>query len=137
MRKFLVLILLSFLGIGNIRAQESVIDSVWQPMYRDTGVASYYASKLEGRRTANGEHYHKKQFTAAHRTLPFGTLLKVTNPKNHKWVIVRVNDRGPYNKKRIVDLSYRAAKHLGLTKGGGLAKVYIEEVPRIASPPKE
>lgn len=106
-------------------------------MYRDTGIASYYAHKFEGKRTANGERYRKKEFTAAHRTLPFGTLLKVTNPKNHKWVIVRVNDRGPYNRKRIIDLSYRAAKHLGLTKGKGLAKVYIEEVPVIGTTEKE
>ena len=116
--------------------QESVIDSAWKVMYRDTGVASYYANKFEGRRTANGERYRKKYFTAAHRTLPFGTLLKVTNPKNHKWVIVRVNDRGPYNRKRMIDLSYRAAKHLGLTKGKGLAKVYIEEVPQMGSTSK-
>jgi rare lipoprotein A len=118
-------------------AQESAIDSAWKPMYRDTGIASYYAHKFEGKRTANGERYRKKEFTAAHRTLPFGTLLKVTNPKNHKWVIVRVNDRGPYNRKRIIDLSYRAAKHLGLTKGKGLAKVYIEEVPVIGTTEKE
>src|SRR6478735_2538471 len=118
-------------------AQETVIDSAWKPMYRDTGIASYYASKFEGKRTANGERYRKKEFTAAHRTLPFGTLLKVTNPKNHKWVIVRVNDRGPYNRRRIIDLSYRAAKHLGLTKGKGLAKVYIEEIPVVGTTGKE
>jgi rare lipoprotein A len=120
-----------------VQAQETAIDSAWKPMLRDTGIASYYANKLEGHRTANGERYHKNLFTAAHRHLPFGTLLKVTNPKNHKWVIVRINDRGPYNKRRIIDLSYRAAKHLGLTKGGGLAKVYIEEIPMVDSPPKE
>jgi rare lipoprotein A (peptidoglycan hydrolase) len=125
------------LGSFRLHAQQNNIDSEWKLMYRDTGIASYYANKFEGRRTANGERYQKKYFTAAHRTLPFGTLLKVTNPKNHKWVIVRVNDRGPFKKKRIIDLSYRAAKHLGLTKGKGLAKVYIEEVPRFDSKPKE
>ncbi len=114
-----------------LHAQQNSIDSTWKPMYRDTGIASYYANKFEGKRTANGERYRKKYFTAAHRTLPFGTLLKVTNPKNHKWVIVRVNDRGPYNKKRKIDLSYRAAKHLGITKGKGIARVYIEEVPQV------
>jgi rare lipoprotein A len=125
------------LGSFRLHAQQNNIDSAWKLMYRDTGIASYYANKFEGRRTANGERYQKKYFTAAHRTLPFGTLLKVTNPKNHKWVIVRVNDRGPFKKKRIIDLSYRAAKHLGLTKGKGLAKVYIEEVPRFDSKRKE
>lgn len=119
------------------QSQESAIDSAWKPMYRDTGIASYYANKFEGRRTANGERYRKKYFTAAHRTLPFGTLLKVTNPKNHKWVIVRVNDRGPYNKKRKIDLSYRAAKHLGITRGKGIAKVYIEEVPQMGAKDKK
>ena len=121
-----------FLFLGSmVYAQQSAIDSTWQPMYRDTGLASYYANKFEGRRTANGERYRKKLFTAAHRTLPFGTLLKVTNPKNGKWVVVRVNDRGPHNRKRIIDLSYRAAKHLGITSGQGILKVYIEEVPRL------
>lgn len=119
-----------------VNAQESAIDSAWKPMYRDTGIASYYANKFEGRLTANGERYRKKEFTAAHRTLPFGTMLKVTNPKNHHWVVVRVNDRGPYNRKRIIDLSYRAAKHLGLTSGKGTARVYVEEVPVIKPPPK-
>jgi rare lipoprotein A len=118
-------------------AQQSVVDSVWKPMYRDTGYASYYASKFEGRRTANGERYRKKYFTAAHKTLPFGTLLKVTNPKNHRWVIVRVNDRGPHHKKRLIDLSYKAAKHLGIVKSHGIAKVYIEEVPKVSKPLRE
>lgn len=112
--------------------QQSLVDSVWKPMYRDTGYASYYANKFEGRRTANGERYRKKYFTAAHKTLPFGTLLKVTNPVNHKWVIVRVNDRGPHHRKRIIDLSYRAAKHLGILKKHGVMKVYIEEVPKVS-----
>lgn len=120
-----------------LQAQQSVVDSVWKPMYRDTGYASYYANKFEGRRTANGERYRKKYFTAAHKTLPFGTLLKVTNPKNHKWVIVRVNDRGPHHRKRIIDLSYKAAKHLGLVKRQGVVKVYIEEVPKIPAAKKE
>ncbi len=120
-----------------LRAQQSVVDSAWKPIYRDTGYASYYANKFEGRRTANGERYRKKYFTAAHKKLPFGTLLKVTNPKNHKWVIVRVNDRGPHHKKRIIDLSYKAAKHLGLVKKQGIAKVYIEEVPKMPPAKKE
>lgn len=122
---------------ARLQAQQSVVDSVWKPMYRDTGYASYYANKFEGRRTANGERYRKKYFTAAHKTLPFGTLLKVTNPKNHKWVIVRINDRGPHHKKRVIDLSYKAAKHLGIVKSHGVVRVYIEEVPKISPTPTD
>lgn len=104
-------------------------DSVKSGLYVKVGLASYYANKFHGRRTTSGEKYHKNKFTAAHRTLPFGTKVKVTSLKNKKWVIVRINDRGPHNKKRIIDLSYRAAKHLGITNGKGLAKVRVEEIP--------
>jgi rare lipoprotein A len=131
LNKLLFTVLILFTGL-TLYAQQSTIDSTWKPMYRDTGNASYYANKFEGRRTANGERYRKKYFTAAHRTLPFGTLLKVTNPKNHRWVVVRVNDRGPHHRKRIIDLSYRAAKHLGITSGPGVMKVYIEEIPQFS-----
>jgi rare lipoprotein A len=113
-------------------AQHEGIDSAWKPMFRDTGLASYYAQKFEGRRTANGERYRGKYFTAAHRTLPFGTLVKVTNAKNGRWVIVRINDRGPFNKRRKIDLSRRAAKHLGMVNGKGIIKVYLEEVPQMS-----
>ena len=134
--KLLITILVTACAF-RLQAQQSVVDSTWKPMYRDTGYASYYANKFEGRRTANGERYRRKYFTAAHKTLPFGTLLKVTNPKNHKWVIVRINDRGPHHKKRLIDLSYKAAKHLGIVKSKGVIKVYIEEIPKISPPPKE
>jgi len=97
-------------------------------LYYKKGIASFYAKKFEGRRTANGERYRRKLLTAAHRTLPFNTKVKVTNPKNGRWVIVRINDRGPYHRKRIIDLSRRAAKHLGLM-GVGHAKVIIEQLP--------
>lgn len=93
------------------------------------GKASYYANSLHGRRTASGQKYSRNKLTAAHRTLPLGTRLKVTNKQSGKWVIVVVNDRGPYSKKYILDLSYRAAKHLGMTHGKGYAKVVIELLP--------
>jgi len=93
------------------------------------GKASYYANSLHGKRTASGQKYHRNKLTAAHRTLPLGTRLKVTNKQNGKWVIVVVNDRGPYSKKYILDLSYKAAKHLGMTRGKGYAKVVIEILP--------
>ncbi|MBN2035643.1 MAG: septal ring lytic transglycosylase RlpA family protein [Chitinispirillaceae bacterium] len=98
-----------------------------QPLFRQTGTASYYARKFHGRRTASGERHDMKDFTAAHRKLPFGTRLKVTNLANGKSVIVRVNDRGPHTKKRIIDLSYAAARNIGLLKQG-IAKVVIEVV---------
>lgn len=80
--------------------------------------ASYYANKFHGRKTASGELYHKDSLTCAHKTLPFGTILKVKNPKNDKVVVVRVTDRGPFIKGRAIDLSYAAAKKLGIVKYG-------------------
>ncbi len=91
----------------------------------DTGVASYYALKFHGRKTANGDIFHKDSLTAAHKTLPFGTLVRVTNLKNNKSVIVRINDRGMHGKKRIIDLSQAAAKEINML-GSGLVKVKLE-----------
>lgn len=96
--------------------------------FKQTGIASYYAKKFNGRRTASGERYSGRKLTAAHRTLPFGTLVRVANAKTGKWLVVRVNDRGPYSRRRIIDLSYEAARQLGLTKGAGLLKVKIRVV---------
>ncbi len=127
-------LVLFFLFANQILFAQWQADSVVSKLYVKEGVASYYANKFHGRKTTSGEKYHKNKFTAAHRTLPFGTKVKVTNLKNKKWVIVRVNDRGPYNRKRIIDLSFRAAKHLGITNGKGIAKVRVEELPK--SPPK-
>ena len=79
---------------------------------------SYYSSSLHGRKMSNGERYNRNGFTCAHRTLPFGTRLKVTNPRNGKEVEVRVTDRGPYAHGRIVDLSYAAARELGMISSG-------------------
>jgi len=97
-------------------------------LFKQKGIASYYARKFEGRKTASGEKYRRKFLTAAHRKLPFNTKVKVTNPKNGRWVIVRINDRGPFHKKRIIDVSERAARHLGMF-GYGHLKVIIHEVP--------
>ncbi|MEE4209172.1 MAG: septal ring lytic transglycosylase RlpA family protein [Parvularcula sp.] len=82
------------------------------------GIASFYAASLDGNRTANGETYDHGALTAAHKTLPFGTKLKVTNLENGKSVIVTVNDRGPYAKGRILDLSGAAARALGMIETG-------------------
>jgi rare lipoprotein A len=82
------------------------------------GVASYYADKFVGKRTASGETYHHHRYTCAHKTLPFGTKLIVTNPANNKSVEVVVNDRGPFVKTRVLDLSKSAALELGIVQKG-------------------
>lgn len=92
-----------------------------------SGKASYYAKSWTGRRTSNGEHLHHDSLTCAHRSLPFGTLLKVTNLLNGKQVVVRVTDRGPFVKGRVVDLSWGAAKAIGML-AQGIAPVSVERV---------
>lgn len=84
----------------------------------EVGVASWYGSKLNGHLTASGEVLDRQRLTAAHRTFPFGTVLEVTNRKNGRKVLVRVNDRGPLRKSRIIDLSPAAAAVLGFRKRG-------------------
>ena len=80
--------------------------------------ASYYANKFHGRKTASGKLYHKDSLTCAHKTLPFGTILKVRNPRNDREVYVKVTDRGPFVKGRTIDLSMAAAKKLDLVHHG-------------------
>lgn len=89
------------------------------------GMASYYGNEFAGRRTANGEVYSSKGLTAAHRSLPFGTKVRVTNLANGRKVVVRINDRGPFRKGRIIDVSYAAARELGLI-APGVARVRID-----------
>ena len=89
------------------------------------GVASYYGNELAGNRTASGERFNPKELTAAHRTLPLGTKLRVTNLSNGKSVVVRVNDRGPYAKARILDLSHAAAQEISMVRRG-TARVKLE-----------
>jgi rare lipoprotein A len=97
------------------------------------GTASFYADEFNGRKTSNGETYDMHALTAAHRNLPFNTLLKVTNRANGRSVVVRVNDRGPFKEGRIIDLSYEAARRLGMMEAG-TALVRLEIVagdPRV------
>lgn len=82
------------------------------------GKASYYSNRLQGRKTASGERYDRNKLTCAHRSLPFGTICRVTNLANGKSVKVRVNDRGPFTRGRIMDLSYRAMKSIGGLRAG-------------------
>lgn len=91
------------------------------------GSASYYAAKFHGRPTANGERFDNGAMTAAHRTLPFGSVVRVTNPTNGKSVTVRINDRGPFTKGRVIDVSRAAALELGLI-AAGYARVELELV---------
>ncbi|MBI3359468.1 MAG: septal ring lytic transglycosylase RlpA family protein [Nitrospirae bacterium] len=95
--------------------------------YRTSGLASWYGSDFHGKKTSSGETYDMYGLTAAHRTLPFGTMLRVTDPTSGRAVNVRVNDRGPFVPDRILDLSYGAAQSLG-TVGRGVTAVAIEVV---------
>ena len=89
------------------------------------GMASFYSTKFNGRRTASGEKFNNSALTAAHLSLPFGSLVKVTNMRNGKTVVVRINDRGPHVKGRIIDLSKAAAKKIGIGHAG-TARVRLE-----------
>ena len=90
-----------------------------------SGSASWYGGKFHGRKTASGERYNQNALTAAHKTLPFGTKVRVTNESNGKSVIVRINDRGPYVGKRVIDLSRAAANAVGMVQRG-VARVRVE-----------
>lgn len=119
-----LLFLLCFGALG-LKAQQPAAkqpDTVVQTVF-----TTYYAKKFEGRKTTSGERYRAKNLTAAHRTLPFGTLITVKNLVNGKTVQVRVNDRGPFSKKFSLDLSQSAAKLLGIYKLG-YARVEISYV---------
>lgn len=105
-----------------------------QAGYIEEGEASYYAASFEGLRTASGERYSRSAFTAAHRTLPFGTRVKVTHLRTGKTTIVYVNDRGPHRQGRIIDLSEAAARELGIL-AEGVARVRIEVIERPPPPP--
>jgi len=91
------------------------------------GPASWYGKDFDGKPTASGEPYDMYELTAAHRTLPLGTWVKVTNLRNRRWVLVRINDRGPVPVERIIDLSYSAARILNMSRRG-IAKVRLDVV---------
>jgi len=95
----------------------------------ETGVASWYGEEFQGNTTANGEIYDLNGLTAAHPTLPFGTTVRVTNLKNRKNILLRINDRGPYIGRRLIDVSWAAAKRLGFVSSG-TTQVRVEVVAR-------
>jgi rare lipoprotein A len=123
-RKCFILTVIIFLFIG-----------VSQPTFAQSndktqiGSASWYGSKYHGRKTSSGERYNKNEMTAAHKTLPFGTLVKVTNPANDKSVVLRINDRGPFVGNRIIDVSEAAARKLNI-HAAGVAKVKVEVIDK-------
>ena len=82
------------------------------------GMASYYGNEFQGRKTANGERYDKNELSGAHRTLPFGTMVRVRNTTNDRSVVIRINDRGPWKESRVLDVSFAAAQELDMTRSG-------------------
>ncbi|MBU1284649.1 septal ring lytic transglycosylase RlpA family protein [Pseudomonas sp. NPDC079086] len=95
--------------------------------YHAEGQASYYGARHHGNKTASGERFDQNALTAAHRSLPFGSRVQVTNLRNDKSVVVRINDRGPYAKKRIIDLSQKAAEQLDMLRDG-VVPVRVEQL---------
>ncbi len=115
--KYLLLFWVMYLG--NVVAAQT---------FTQTGEASFYASKFEGRKTASGEIFSNEKMTAAHKQLAFGTKVRVTNLENQKTVVVIINDRGPFIKGRIIDVSQKAAKELEFLQQGTV-RVKIEVIP--------
>ncbi len=120
-KRFVILLIVLFVGIINCSLYAQELN------YVKIGYASFYADKFNGRTTANGEKYYHKKMTAAHRSLPFGSIVKVTNLENNKFVVVRINDRGPFVDNRIIDLSKSAAQKLDFVEKG-ITKVKIEKI---------
>lgn len=119
MKVKLIITLFSLLFFTDLNAQQDSLKTI-----RKEGVATYYASKFVGRRTTSGAVYRHEKLTAAHKTLPFGTVVEVCNPRNGKSVQVVINDRGPFGKGLMIDLSQSAARQIGII-GLGIAKVEI------------
>lgn len=129
MLKKLIAVLFSItLSITTIKTTAATTHS---KQFAQSGWASWYGRQFHGRTTANGEKFNMHGMTAAHKTLPLGCIIRVTNKSNGKSVVVKVNDRGPFVGDRVLDLSYGASKALGFTDKG-LTKVHIEvlELPK-------
>lgn len=116
-------------------------ETIYTTVSVERGIASYYYGRWIGRKTANGEIYRASDVTAAHKTLPFNTMVRVTNLRNNKSVILRINNRGPFIKGRIIDLSLEAARRIQMTEAGivpvtveVLRKVPIVEQPTLRRP---
>ena len=110
------------LSVEDEKKVEDILESTAHEI--STGVVSWYGGKFHGRKTASGERYDKDELTAAHKSLPFGTKVKVTNIRNGKSVVVEINDRGPYAKSRVLDLSQAAFSEIGHTNTGVMQVEY-------------
>jgi peptidoglycan lytic transglycosylase len=117
---------------GSAQNQKTQKSSKAEPKPYQVGSASWYGKQFHGRTTASGEDFDMFEFTAAHRKLPLGTFVKVTNLKNGKWIIVRVNDRGPYVGNRIMDLSYSAARMLNFRDGVERVRIDLIQPENVA-----
>ena len=121
-----IIVLLAIAGCGASLGTSSA------PGDRDTGLAAFYSDKLHGRTTASGAPYDKDALTAAHRSLPFGTMVEVTNLSNRRSVVVEINDRGPFgDSRRIIDLSRAAAERIDMISAGVVeVRLEVLEMPR-------
>ena len=113
-------------SVGVVSAQRQITDNPEQ--YKERGIASFYGTRFDGQLTASGDIFDSGEMTAASNTLPLNTYVKVTNLKNGKWVVVRVNDRMAKHNKRLIDLTKGAARKLKFIRSG-LARVMVEFVP--------
>ncbi|GAB0157484.1 hypothetical protein CHRYSEOSP005_27620 [Chryseobacterium sp. Alg-005] len=118
MKRFILVIIMMISTLGVYSFKNNATDA------KKTSYASYYHDKFNGRKTASGEIFDNSKFTAANRTLPFGTMVKVTNLKNGKEVIVKINDRGPFHSSRALDISKAAFNEIGNTDHGTIPVEY-------------
>lgn len=122
-RGLCVAVLLVLAGCGSTPKSGGSVSSG----HSESGMASYYGNEFHGRKTANGERFDQGKLTAAHRTMPFGTRVRVTNTQNGKSVVVRINDRGPFAKGRVIDLSSSAFKSIAYL-GAGVVPVRVQVI---------
>ena len=130
---------LSLFVLGNAVPGDAIASSAKARMKkarRESGFASFYGPEFNHRRTASGERFDPKRLTAAHRTLPFGTRVRVTNLENGRRVVVRINDRGPFKKGRVLDLSPAAARRLGFT-AQGITRVRLDVLSKLPASHRE
>lgn len=119
----------TLLGFAAITGSAAIADTKTRTTGQH-GVASWYGPGFYGRKTANGERYTGKGLTAAHRSLPFGTMARVTDKRTGRSIVVRINDRGPFKRGRVIDLSTASARALGMN---GLAQVVVTPLVRVAT----
>jgi peptidoglycan lytic transglycosylase len=133
---FLLPLLLPLLSTGCSSTHPRLRPSAGVAGPTERGIASWYGPGFDRRRTASGERYKRSALTAAHRSLPFGTRVEVRNLENGASVVVRINDRGPYSRGRVIDLSYEAARALGLSESGTAAVELAVLRPAADAPPE-